>query len=299
MKKQYYISKLHEKKDDFKQIFGITNKLLCRGQSLPLPPADNQHQLVNDFSDFFKMKIDTIMSNLRDNTNTNTQDEFIEHTPLTNLTLREFQPVTTDYVENLLAKAANKMCQLDPIPTNIIMAISGSISPLLRDIINMSLTSATFISDLKHALLKPLLKKADLPLIFKNYRPVLNLSFVSKLLECVVCEQLSECTAKTGNIEPLQSAYQQNHLTEIAVLKNKADILQLFNRKDITCLIFLDLSEAFDAVDHKLLLHRLEHRFGIKDTALNWIRDYLTDWTQQEVLDNPNGEAISTGQPQW
>ena len=50
------------------------------------------------------MKIDTIMSNLRDNTNTNTQDEFIEHTPLTNLTLTEFEPVTTDYVKKLLAK---------------------------------------------------------------------------------------------------------------------------------------------------------------------------------------------------
>ena len=95
------------------------------------------------------MKIDTIMSNLRDNTNINTQNEFIEHTPLTTLTLIEFQPVTTEHVENLLANAANKMYQLDPIPTNTMKAILGSISPLLRDIINTSLASATFISDLK------------------------------------------------------------------------------------------------------------------------------------------------------
>ena len=85
-------------------------------------------------------------------------------------------------------------------------AISGSISPLLGDIINISLTSATFISDLKQALLKPLLKKADLPLIFKNYRPVSNLSFVSKLIELVVCDQLTEYIARTWNVEPLQSA---------------------------------------------------------------------------------------------
>ena len=94
VKKQNHISKLHENRDDFKQIFGITSKLLYRGQSLPLPPTDNLQQLVNDFSDFFKMKIDTIMINLRDNTNTNTHDEFIEHTPLTNITLTDFQPVT-------------------------------------------------------------------------------------------------------------------------------------------------------------------------------------------------------------
>ena len=118
------------------------------------------------------MKIDTIMSNLRDITNINTQDEFIEHTPLTNLTLTKFQPVTTEHVEKFLANVANKMCQLNPIPTNIVKAILGSISPLLRDIIKTFITSATFISDLKQELLKPLLKKAYLPLIFKNYRPV-------------------------------------------------------------------------------------------------------------------------------
>ena len=182
VKKQYYFSKLHVNRDDFKQIFGIINKLLHRGQSLPLPPPNNLQQLANTFSDFFKMKIDTIMSNLRHNNNTNTQDEFIEHTPLTNLTHTEFQPVTTDYVKKLLANAANKMCQLDPITTNIMKPLFGSISPVFKDIINTSLTSAAFISDLKQALLKPLLKKAALPPIFKNYRPVLNLSFVSKLI---------------------------------------------------------------------------------------------------------------------
>ena len=238
------------------------------------------------------MKIDTIMCNLMDNTNTNTHDEFIEHTPLTNLTLTKFQPVITDYVKKLLANAANKMCHLDLIPTNTMKAILGSISPLLRDIINTSLTLATFISDLKQALLKPLLKKADVPLIIKNYRPVSNLTFVSKLIECVVCEQLTEYTATPGNTEPLQSAYWKNHLTEMAVLKIKTDIPQLFDRKEVPCLILLDLSTAFNTMDHKLLLHRLEHRFDIKDMSLNWIRDYFTDRTQQVVLDNPNGEVI-------
>ena len=264
VKKQYYISKLHENRNNFKQIFG----------------------------DFFKVKIDTVMSDLKDNTTINTQDEFIEHTPLTNLTLTKFQPVTIECVEKLLSNDANKMCQLDPIPTNIVKVISGSISPSLRDIINTSLTSTTFTSDLKQALLKQLLKKADLPLIFKNYRLVSNLSYVSKLIEHVVFDQLTEYTARTGNAEPLQLAYWKIHSTETAVLRIKTDILQLLDKKKVTCLILLDLSAAFDPVDHKLLLHTLEHRFGIKDTALNWIRDYLTNRTQQVVLDNPNGEAI-------
>ena len=152
---------------------------------------------------------------------------------MTNLTPTKFQPVTIEHVEKLLSNAANKVCQLDPIPTNIVKAISGSISPLRRDIINTSLTSATLTSDLKQALLKPLLKKADLPLIFKNYRPVSNQSFVSKLIECVVCDQLIEYTARTGNVEPLQSAYQKNHSTETAVLKIKAEYYNCLTRKKL------------------------------------------------------------------
>ena len=65
----------------------------------------------------------------------------------------------------------------------------------------------------------------------------------------------------------------------------------MFDKKEVTCLILLYLYATFNTVDHTLLLHRLEHRFGIKDVALNWIRDYLTNRTQQVVLDNPNGEA--------
>ena len=70
-------------------------------------------------------------------------------------------------------------------------AVSGSILPLLRDIINTSLTSAILISDFKQAVLKPLLKKADLALIFKSYRSVSNLYLVSKLTEHAVYDQLS------------------------------------------------------------------------------------------------------------
>ena len=125
------------------------------------------------------------------------------------------------------------MCQLDPIPTNIVKAISGSVSPLLRDMINTSLTSVTFTSSLKQTLLKPLLKKVDLPLIFKNYRLVSNLSFVSKLIECVVCDQLTEYTARTGNAEPLQSAYQKNHSTETSVLKIRQTHYNCLTRKKL------------------------------------------------------------------
>ena len=119
---------------------------------------------------------------------------------------------------------------------------------------------------------------------------------MSKLIEHVVCDQLTEYTAKTGNIEPLQSAYKKKitqQKWQFSRLRQTYYNCLTGKKLHVTCLILLDLSMAtFYTVDHKLLIHKLEHRFGIKDTALRWIKDYITDHIQQVVLDNSNCEAI-------
>ena len=114
-----------------------------------------------------------------------------------------------------------------------------------------------------------------LVLIPKNFRPVSNLTYLSKLIERVVCAQISEMAEKSGNTEPLQSAYKRNHSTETALLKVKADILQAMDNQRVVCLILLDLSAAFDTVNHQLLLNRLKDRFGFGGVILDWIRSCL------------------------
>ena len=82
----------------------------------------------------------------------------------------------------------------------------------------------------------------------------------------------------TNNLmEPLQSAYKSYHSTETALLKVKADILKVMDNQEVTCLVLLDLSAAFNMVDHKILLERLENYFGINSIALRWIELYLTN----------------------
>ena len=78
-------------------------------------------------------------------------------------------------------------------------------------------------------------------------------------------------------MEPLQSAYRPHHSTETALLKVKTDILKAMDNQEVACLVLLDLSAAFDTVDHKILLERLENYFGITGTTLRWIRSYLTN----------------------
>ena len=75
----------------------------------------------------------------------------------------------------------------------------------------------------------------------------------------------------------LQSAYRKGHSTETALLKVQNDILMNMNRQHVTLLVLLDLSAAFDTVDHNILLTHLKTGISIKGTALNWFMSYLSE----------------------
>ena len=122
----------------------------------------------------------------------------------------------------------------------------------------------------KAALVKPLLKKTGLDQnVLNNYRPVSNISFLSKTLERVVADQLCEFLSQNGMFAKFQSAYRVAHSRETAILKVHNDIMNALDCKKDVVLVMLDLSAAFDTLDHSILLHRLEHRFGITGMVLN------------------------------
>ena len=112
---------------------------------------------------------------------------------------------------------------------------------------------------------------------YKNFRPVPNLSFLSKLLERVVAEQLSIFLQSAGSMPSFQSAYRKHHSTETALLKIFTDICKALDEGNSCLLGLLDLSAAFDTIDYEILLSRLEQTFGIEGAALNWLKSYLTD----------------------
>ena len=127
-------------------------------------------------------------------------------------------------------------------------------------------------------------------LLDKNYRPVSNLSLISKIIEKCVAEQLVHHIDSNGLNEIMQSAYKKHHSPETALLKVKNDSLQNFEDGNVTCLVLLDLSAAFDMVSHKILLQRLQHRYGIKGVVLKWLESYLTECQQCVIIDGELSE---------
>ena len=128
------------------------------------------------------------------------------------------------------------------------------------------------------AVVRPLLKKSNLDLnIFNNYRPVSNLPFLSKILERLVFNQLIDFLNRNNIIEKYQSGFRMNHSTETALLKILNDFRCNADAQKHTVLVLLDLSAAFDTVDHHILLNRLRNLVGLSGTVFNWFRSYLTD----------------------
>ena len=117
--------------------------------------------------------------------------------------------------------------------------------------------------------------------IFKNYRPVSNLAYASKLVETAVAKQLQHYFFSNDLFPVLQSAYRPKHSIETALLKVTNDILLKMNDQRVTLLLLFDLSVAFDTVDHDTLLHRLQFTFGINGKGLSWFSSYLSGRSQQ------------------
>ena len=130
------------------------------------------------------------------------------------------------------------------------------LSPFVTELFNRSLSAGVFPMQFKAAFITPLLKKSDLdPSQGKSYRPISNLTVLSKTLERLVVRQLVDYLSEWKLFPELQSAYRAHHSTETAVLCVLSDIFESLDRGDLAALTLLDLSAAFDTVDYTTHAH--------------------------------------------
>ena len=122
------------------------------------------------------------------------------------ISLDTFRPATEDEVFKIINKSPKKSCALDPIPAGFLIDIFPTLLPTITKIINISLVTGTVPHSMKKATVSPLLKKLTLDkVVLKNYRPVSNLSYISKILEKIVSSRLLDHIESNNLGEPLQS----------------------------------------------------------------------------------------------
>ena len=267
-KRRHFTEAITEAKGDPKKLFSITLGLMGKKVDNPLPSSTSDSLLADEFANYFIEKIDRIRRAL------------LNHPPYSPSTkntapLSSFQPLDHISVTKLINRSKPTTCLLDPFPTKLIKEHSQLLTPAITKIINNTLNSGIFHDLWKTAVVTPLLKKHDLEAVNSNYRPVSNLSFVSKIAEKGVILQLNDHLTTNNLHSGHQSAYKPNFSTETALCILVNDLLWAFEKSDVTILVALDLSAAFDTVDHNILSAVLHNNYGITDSALEWLQSYL------------------------
>ena len=214
--------------------------------------------LANQFRDFFEATVFKIRNSFL-GTDTTCKTVGDENPSITESEcLCFFLVVTTSDLKSIVTKMPPKSCLLDPMPTRFVKNCLLYLLPVITNIVNSSIKSNSVPLECKKAHVMPLLKKPGFdPDNLANYRLVTNLSFLSKVLEKETDAQLGKYIESKSLQSRFQSAYRAKHSTETALLKVQSDILSALDNERACVLVLLDLSSAFDVIDHGILVRRL------------------------------------------
>ena len=224
----------------------------------------------DDLCTFFTDKVERIRS-----TTSNAPPPTFRPAPI-GAAFTEFASLTSADVAAGIARLPDKSSAADPLPVSTLKDVADLLTPFLTHLFNCSLADGHFPASFKDSFVTPVLKKSGLDEASpSSYRPISNLSVISKLLERLVARQLVTYLNSACLLPTTQSGFRRGHSTETAITRVLSDLLDAVDRDDTAILVLLDLSAAFDTVDHGILLERLRVTFGVDDIALAWFRSYL------------------------
>ena len=267
-KRHNTFTRIKDNHNNTRQLYKIISSLTRQDNTNSLPEAHSDQELAEHFAEFFLQKIEAICKKFSDITPYITE-------PINVPQLTKFSPINEPGLLKIISMMPSKSCELDNMGTDKIKEILHTCIQSITKIVNLSLSKDTFSNQWKTAIVKPLFKDKKRGTAYTNYRPVSSLSFISKVVERYTLQQLTQhCNINTLLLD-FQSAYQKHHGCEMSLLKLTNNILWGMENQQATAMIILDLSAAFDTVDHELLLQVLNHKFGVTGMALDWYKNYL------------------------
>ena len=305
-KKDFYHKRFNDTQNTFKKTWKNINDLLNRSKKSKDFPGtfmvngveeSDRKEIANKMNSFFT----GIGPTLADAISTENKPGYQTFLSPPSSHLFYFQYTDAEYIENLIMTLKNKNSQgIDGISTNLLKKIAKQVAQPLSYIVNQSFFTGIVPPRLKIARVIPLYKDNQEPdNKFENYRPISLLTALSKVFEKVVCLQLTEHLNTYGKFAPNQYGFRKYHSTEYATLELIDRLSQDVSNEDDPFTIFIDLSKAFDTLNHEILLHKLE-RIGIKNNKLDWFRSYLSDRSQYVDMNGTLSDTlyITTGVPQ-
>ena len=279
-----------------KELYNICNTLLDKTKSSVLPKSDDATSLASRFNTFFCDKITNIRNCFPPFGYNDTSTIAIN--PIS--TLSEFKPLGNDELLKIIKAATIKTSPDDPIPAALLKSCLESMLPALVHLVNASLLSGE-MNGLKDSVVTPLLKKfGSDPEVLSNYRPITNVKYLSKLIERAVLPQLNSHMSFNNMHISNQSGYKKYHSCETLLVQITNDILLNLDGSNCTVLLLLDLSAAFDTVDHDILLDILFKEIGLRDTVLKWFISFLRGRRQAISINGAKSEyqEVPFGVPQ-
>ena len=210
-----------------------------------------------------------------------------------------FKPVEAELISKTIKNLPNKnSCGCDGINTNLFKIIEPAITQSLTILINQVLHVGLFPDKLKIAKVIPIYKKGD-KRIYGNYRPISLLPTISKVLERIIYDQLSSYLMENKLLFDHQYGFRSKHSTEFAALELIDRIITDMDNDETPINIYLDLSKAFDTIDHSILTAKLKY-YGISGSNLRLLSSYLLNRKQYTQINNikSNILPITTGVPQ-
>ena len=307
-KKEYYNKYFENNSNNIKKLWLGINKIINKTKNTDSSPVcieidtDGNVETViepklvaKEFNNHYANVADKILHSRKFSGN----KEFHKYLKTPNPKSFLIKPTTPQEIELIISKLdTNKAVGPNSIPNKLIKSISKSISIPLTNIFNSSFTSGIFPEFLKISTIIPIYKK-DSKLKVANYRPISLLSNINKILEKLMFQRLYTFLEKNKCIYDLQFGFRQNHSTNHALLSMTQEIKDTIEKGKIAIGVFVDFQKAFDTVNHQILLRKLHH-YGIRGSANDWFKSYLTKRRQCVSINGTTSESQYTkhGVPQ-
>ena len=208
-------------------------------------------------------------------------------------------PLTDEEIKNAFTTLkANKSPGFDEISPDVVKFVFDALIKPLKHVFGLSLKKGIFPDKLKVARVTPIFKSGDESLV-NNYRPISVLCCFSKILERIMYNRLYSFLVENNVLYDKQFGFQKEHSTEHAILQLTNQILQSFDQDTFTIGVFIDLSKAFDTVDHNILLKKMSF-YGVRNNNLKWFTSYLSNRKQYISTNQGNTDmvTITCGVPQ-